>query len=65
MITIKQFCDIFSITRSTFYQWEKQGIVKPVRVGGVVRISDTQVKQLQSESKETENENSAKDNLKT
>lgn len=47
MFTIKEFCEIFKISRDTFYNWKEQGKVHPVLVAGTLpRIPEEEVERL-------------------
>ena len=46
MYTIKEFCEIFKITRDGYNGWVRKGIVKPTKIGGIVRITQEEVDHL-------------------
>lgn len=46
MYTIKEFCEIFRISRATFNNWVSKGLVKVVKVDKAVRITKEEVKRL-------------------
>ena len=46
MYTIKEFCKIFKITRDGYNGWVRKGIVKPTKIGGIVRITQEEVDRL-------------------
>jgi excisionase family DNA binding protein len=46
MKTIAQFCEIFGITRPTFYAWLRKGLIKAIKIGGSVRITDEEIERL-------------------
>ena len=50
MKTVTEFCKIFKITRGTFYNWERKGLVKVVRIRGIVRITDEEVERLRGKN---------------
>lgn len=57
MYTIKSFCKEFGITRPTFYEWEKKGIVLPMRIGKTVRIEDAEVARIKEKYSNNRKEN--------
>lgn len=46
MKTIKEFCEIFKISRQTFHNWQKKGLVKVIKIDKAVRISDEEIERL-------------------
>jgi excisionase family DNA binding protein len=52
LYTIKEFCTSFMIHRDTFYTWKEKGVVKPIRVGGSVRITEREVNRILKSQKE-------------
>ena len=37
LLTTEEVCDMLSISRVTAWQWDKKGIIKPVRIGNMKR----------------------------
>ena len=46
LITIKEFCDYFKISRPTFYEWKKSGKVKVIKIGRLIRIKKEQLEKI-------------------
>lgn len=46
MKTIAEFCEMFGITKATFHAWVNKGLVKVVRIGRTVRITDEEIERL-------------------
>lgn len=46
LYTINEFCKLFSISRTTFYLWVKNGYVKVIRIGERTRIAQEEVERL-------------------
>lgn len=46
LITIKEFCDYFKISRPTFYEWQKLGKVKAMKMGRVIRIRKEELERI-------------------
>lgn len=46
MYTIKEFCEMFRISRATFNNWVSKGLVKTVKVDKAVRITEDEVNRL-------------------
>lgn len=46
MKTIKEFCEMFKISRQTFYKWRKAGKIKVVKVDRAVRIEESEIKRF-------------------
>ena len=46
LYSINEFIEAFKISRETYYTWVSKGIVNPSKIGGVVRITETEVKRI-------------------
>lgn len=46
MKTIKEFCDIFRISKQTFNDWKNKGLVKVIQVDRAVRITDEEIERI-------------------
>ena len=46
LITIKEFCDYFKISKPTFYEWKKSGKVKVMKIGRVIRIRKEELEKI-------------------
>ena len=46
MYTIKEFCELFKISRQTFNNWMAKGLVKVIKVDKAVRITEEEVKRI-------------------
>jgi predicted DNA-binding transcriptional regulator AlpA len=42
-LTAKQMADKLQINRTTLWRWEKNGTLKPLKIGGVKRYSQDQI----------------------
>lgn len=49
--TIKEFLQIFRISRHTFYKWKDKGIIKPIKVGGSIRIPESEINRIMQEGR--------------
>lgn len=52
MKTIKEFCEIFKITRQTLRNWINDGKVKTIKIGKSVRITDKEIARLKNGNEE-------------
>lgn len=48
MLTVQQVADIFHVTRKTVYQWIKAGRIRVIRIGGVLRVEQSEVDRIKS-----------------
>ena len=46
VITVKDACMLLHVERMTLDRWEKQGLVRYVRIGGCVRVPITELERL-------------------
>lgn len=46
LYSIKDFTKFFNISRDTFYNWKARDVVRPIQIGGTVRIADSEVKRI-------------------
>ncbi len=46
LVNRKQICDIFQVTAVTIIDWEKKGIVHPLRIGTRVRYKLSDIEKL-------------------
>jgi len=46
LYTIREFCKAFRIARDTYYIWKNTGIVETLKIGGCVRITETEIQRL-------------------
>lgn len=46
LLSIRQAASLLGVDRSTLWRWEKQGYLKPVRIGRKVRYKQVDVKKL-------------------
>lgn len=51
LYSIKEFCNTFKISRDTFYTWKNKGVVNPIKIGGTVRITETEVNRILEDEK--------------
>jgi len=42
-LTAKQVADKLQVNRTTLWRWEKNGTLKPLKIGGVKRYSAKQI----------------------
>jgi predicted DNA-binding transcriptional regulator AlpA len=42
-LTAKQMADKLQVNRTTLWRWEKNGTLKPLKIGGVKRYSQDQI----------------------
>lgn len=49
-IRIKQFCDLYSVSRSTAYRLFERGEITPIRKGGIVLLDVAQIERWAAES---------------
>jgi predicted DNA-binding transcriptional regulator AlpA len=42
-LTAKQVADKLQVNRTTLWRWEKNGTLKPLKIGGVKRYSQDQI----------------------
>ena len=52
MYTIKEFCELFKISRQTFNNWMAKGLVKVIKVDKAVRITEEEVERLKNGGKD-------------
>jgi len=48
MLTIQEVADIFHVTRKTVYNWIMAKRIKVIRIGGILRIEQSEVDRLKS-----------------
>ena len=48
MLTIQEFADLMKVSRTTVYNWIAEGRIKVVRIGGVIRIDQSEVDRITS-----------------
>lgn len=53
LLTVKQFCEYFQIAESTFYKWKREGIVRPLKVGGNSYISEEEIERIIKSAQES------------
>lgn len=53
LYTVKDFCEHFQIAEVTFYKWKREGIVKPVKVGGNNYISEEEIERILKSAQES------------
>ena len=46
LFTPKQFAERLSISRSTFYNWITEGLIKSAKIGRLVRIPESEVRRI-------------------
>jgi excisionase family DNA binding protein len=46
MFTIQEVADMFHVTRKTVYNWINAGRVRIIRIGGVLRIEQSEVDRI-------------------
>jgi len=46
MLTIQQVADIFHVTRKTVYNWILAGKLQVIRIGGTIRVEQTEVDRI-------------------
>lgn len=46
MLTVKEFADIFHVTKKTVYSWINAGRVKVVRIDTTIRINQSEVDRI-------------------
>jgi len=46
MFTIQEVADLFHVTRKTIYNWINAGRVRVIRIGGVLRIEQSEVDRI-------------------
>ena len=46
MFTIQEVADMFHVTRKTIYNWKNAGRVRVIRIGGVLRIEQSEVDRI-------------------
>ena len=48
MLTIKEFAEIFHVTKGTVLNWINAGRVKVIRIGSTIRIEQSEVDRIKS-----------------
>ena len=48
MLTVQQVADMFHVTRKTVYQWINAGRIRVIRIGGVLRVEQSEVDRIKS-----------------
>lgn len=43
MLSVKEFADLFGVTKRTVFRWIERGEVKAIKISGTVRIPDEEV----------------------
>lgn len=46
MLTVKEFAEIFHVTKKTVYSWINSGRVKAVRIDTTIRIKQSEVDRI-------------------
>jgi len=46
MLTVKEFAEIFHVTKKTVYSWINSGRVKVVRIDTTIRINQSEVDRI-------------------
>ena len=46
MLTIQQVADDFHVTRKTVYNWIQAGRISVIRIGGVLRVEQSEVDRI-------------------
>ena len=46
LMTIKEFCEYFKISRPTFYEWKRTGKVNVLKIGKLVRIKKEELDKI-------------------
>lgn len=44
--TIKQTCEMLNISESTFHRWKKNGTLKVIGKGSVIRVSEQEIQRM-------------------
>lgn len=44
--TIKETCDLLKISESTFHRWKRNGTVRVIGKGSVIRISEEEIQRM-------------------
>ena len=45
-LTNKQLCELLNVCRSTLWRWEKEGVVKPIRIRGRVMFARSDIDKM-------------------
>lgn len=48
MKTMQETADIFNVHYQTIRNWIKEGIIKPIRINNVIRISDEEIERVKA-----------------
>lgn len=46
LYTVKEVCEIIGITKQGLYKWRKEGKIRFVRVNGLPRITESELKRI-------------------
>ncbi|OGV57121.1 MAG: hypothetical protein A2X49_01505 [Lentisphaerae bacterium GWF2_52_8] len=46
LMRVNEFCKACAISRPTFFRWIKAGQIKPMRLGGVLRVPEAELNRL-------------------
>jgi predicted site-specific integrase-resolvase len=49
LYTVKEFLQIFKISRHTYYQWKNKKIIEPIKIGGSIRIPESEIRKIMQE----------------
>lgn len=51
LYSVNEFCEVFEITRWTFYRWVKKGYVKPIKVASKWKVRVEEIERLKKGEK--------------
>ena len=46
MLTVKEFAEMFHVTKMTVYRWINAGKVKVIRIGSTIRIEKSEAERI-------------------
>lgn len=52
LYTVKEVLEYFQIAESTFYNWKREGVIRPIKIKGKLFISEDEIERLSNPVKE-------------
>lgn len=46
LLSVKEMCELFKVSRVTIYNWTKSGYLSPIKLGATVRYRKSDIKKL-------------------
>lgn len=52
LYTVKEVLEYFQIAESTFYNWKREGVIRPIKIKGRLFVSEDEIERLSNPVKE-------------